>query len=126
MARKGHKNTLEHNANISAARKKVVQENGGWLHSPETRAKMSAAHLAADCHKFDPIRRPDLVGECCQICGTPQAELVGCLCRDHCHGCGEHRGLVCNDCNLALGRFKDSPENLQRALEYLQAHRCGQ
>lgn len=38
---------------------------------------------------------------------------------DHCHSTGAVRGLLCRDCNLGLGRFKDSPRSLARAIRYL-------
>jgi len=40
-------------------------------------------------------------------------------CVDHCHASGEVRGVLCNHCNRALGLFKDSCDNLGRAIEYL-------
>lgn len=39
---------------------------------------------------------------------------------DHCHETGKIRGLLCNDCNIALGKFNDSVEKLQRAIYYLR------
>jgi hypothetical protein len=54
----------------------------------------------------------------CAICKRDE-DTAGTLCLDHCHTTGEIRGLLCTDCNLGLGRFKDSPENLKAASEYL-------
>lgn len=45
----------------------------------------------------------------------------GKLCVDHCHDSGKVRGLLCNDCNLAIGYGK-TPEVLRAAAEYLQSH----
>lgn len=39
---------------------------------------------------------------------------------DHCHKTGEIRGLLCSDCNTALGLFQDSPEILSKAIAYLE------
>lgn len=39
---------------------------------------------------------------------------------DHDHKTGAVRGLLCRDCNPALGAFRDSPELLRRAAEYLE------
>ncbi len=39
---------------------------------------------------------------------------------DHDHLTGKFRGLLCNDCNNALGRSKDRPEVLRRLADYLE------
>lgn len=39
---------------------------------------------------------------------------------DHCHTGGQVRGLLCHNCNRALGLFQDSQEILLRAVEYLK------
>ena len=39
---------------------------------------------------------------------------------DHCHSTGYVRGLLCWNCNTALGKLGDTEEGVQRALSYLQ------
>lgn len=41
-------------------------------------------------------------------------------CVDHNHHTGQNRGLLCRVCNSAIGKLKDSPALLRRALEYLE------
>jgi hypothetical protein len=40
---------------------------------------------------------------------------------DHNHDTGEFRGVLCRQCNRALGMFKDSSTILRNAVEYLEA-----
>jgi len=56
----------------------------------------------------------------CIICKRHKDDLTKSLCVDHDHATGRVRGLLCDDCNNALGRFKDSIENLKQAINYLQ------
>lgn len=39
---------------------------------------------------------------------------------DHDHNTGQIRGLLCNGCNKGLGLFKDSPQLLESAINYLK------
>jgi len=39
---------------------------------------------------------------------------------DHCHSTGMIRGLLCNQCNRALGMFKDSLLLINKAVNYLK------
>lgn len=50
----------------------------------------------------------------CEICGGDQRLNV-----DHCHTTSKIRGVLCNKCNQALGLFKDNPDNLLKAIKYL-------
>ena len=59
----------------------------------------------------------------CAICERPETVTrkgkLWPLSIDHDHKTGKIRGLLCCNCNQALGKFKDNPDNLKRALEYL-------
>jgi hypothetical protein len=64
-------------------------------------------------------------GYCCKICKSkePKGQSTdGRFYVDHNHKTGEVRGLLCNDCNTALGLLKDSPELLAKAGLYLLTH----
>lgn len=39
---------------------------------------------------------------------------------DHCHSTGKVRKLLCHNCNRALGLFKDNPELMRRAADYVE------
>ena len=58
-------------------------------------------------------------GNECAICNTndwgrPSPNI------DHCHKSGKVRGLLCNNCNRALGLFKDNKGILENAKNYLE------
>ena len=60
----------------------------------------------------------------CAICLSPERPTrtgkVRALSVDHNHDTGEIRGLLCRNCNVALGMLGDSQTRLQRALDYLR------
>jgi len=56
----------------------------------------------------------------CAICGADQNNLSKSLCLDHNHKDGTIRGLLCQNCNLALGLFQDDIEILNKAINYLK------
>lgn len=56
----------------------------------------------------------------CAICRAPVADERGHrLHVDHCHATGRFRGILCGECNLGIGKFKDDPDLLIRAAAYL-------
>lgn len=57
----------------------------------------------------------------CAICSRTDTgiERTKKLSVDHDHQTGEIRGLLCNWCNQGLGHFRDSPELLNKAVQYL-------
>lgn len=63
----------------------------------------------------------------CATCLTPFTKVdpddhrMGDANVDHCHARGHNRGLLCMDCNIALGKVKDNTETLSRMIVYLLA-----
>ncbi len=55
----------------------------------------------------------------CLICGRHQSEIGKSLHIDHCHKTGKVRGLLCSNCNTAIGLLQDDIENLKCAIMYL-------
>jgi hypothetical protein len=56
----------------------------------------------------------------CAICKRPNKQKRR-LCVDHDHETGKIRGLLCVDCNVALGNVNESKEILMTMINYLEA-----
>jgi hypothetical protein len=58
----------------------------------------------------------------CKTCGTsnPGANSDKYFNVDHCHKTGKIRGLLCGQCNIALGLVKDNISVLENLIKYLK------
>lgn len=54
----------------------------------------------------------------CLICELSDVELV----IDHCHETGIIRGLLCRQCNSALGLFKENIKSLENAIQHVSKY----
>lgn len=65
----------------------------------------------------------------CAICEQPETYIdvrsgkIRPLVVDHCHTTGRVRGLLCNNCNAALGQVQDNKDTILKAIVYLQRKR---
>lgn len=62
----------------------------------------------------------------CAICKKHQSNFKRLLSIDHCHKTGKIRGLLCNDCNVGIGRLGDDINLLNAAIDYLEKHNAPQ
>lgn len=64
--------------------------------------------------------------EVCAICHQPERRICGRtkqisrLVIDHCHETGKVRGLLCHDCNTGIGKLREDPIRLLRAIRYIK------
>ena len=60
---------------------------------------------------------------CCAICGVHQSELKRALRVDHNHETGKVRGLLCHNCNVGAGHFRDDPALLRKAAKFMNGRK---
>jgi len=62
-------------------------------------------------------------GGVCKICGSGHSDGIryASLHVDHCHTTKKVRGLLCDRCNRGIGMFKDDPDIVFKAAQYLRA-----
>jgi len=76
------------------------------------RAKYGITHAEYDVMLAEQAGR-------CAICSGPPTGPGQRLHVDHCHTTGTVRGLLCGNCNTAIGLMADDPERLLSAAAYL-------
>lgn len=115
---------------ISDRKRNATPERKAWAKEWRRRNadKVDVQKLRARCKRYG-ISMPDYLAaitrqnSCCICCGEPfkpgekrQAYI------DHDHKTGKLRDILCIGCNTGLGCFKDSPDLLRKAIQYLSRH----
>jgi hypothetical protein len=97
----------EYQREYRATRREALNAKKRLEHYNLTQVELDTM-LAAQCDK-------------CVICNLPPGGKGpnAVLHIDHDHETGEVRGLLCQACNRGLGFFRDDPERLAAAIEYL-------
>ena len=87
----------------------------------QTTPEQQRRHRLKCLYGITPERYDEMVqqqGGVCAICRKPPSRRR--LHIDHDHYTGRVRGLLCNTCNVWLGRIDDDPSRVRNALEYLR------
>jgi recombination endonuclease VII len=85
----------------------------------EHRARADRLPFLTRPHGLDLIEAQDFrEGKVCALCGSDNGLVV-----DHCHESGQIRDVLCAGCNKGLGFFRDDPELLVKAAEYVRHHK---
>jgi hypothetical protein len=61
-------------------------------------------------------------GHRCGICGVDKCRSGKAFAADHCHETGKQRGVLCANCNTAIGKLGDNAAGVLRAVSYLLAY----
>lgn len=91
-------------------------------HNPDYKAKASERELVRKygltMADFETLLEQQ--GGVCAICGGGRSGPGKRFHVDHCHVTGQVRGLLCGNCNTAIGLLGDDPERAEKAAAYLR------
>ena len=59
----------------------------------------------------------------CAVCNCTQNNGYGKMPVDHCHTTGKVRAILCQSCNVTLGKVEEKEEILLALIEYLRKHK---
>jgi hypothetical protein len=104
-------------AKANPERRKEIQRAHGRVHD-----RRHQLHAKYDMSLEDYQQEFEKQGGVCKICRKPEPKHRP-LHIDHDHKTGEFRGLLCGNCNRALGLFHDEVEVLANAVIYLGGSR---
>lgn len=116
VARKAHYSTV---VATPEGREKERQRTRKWQHSANGKSHRKQRGLATyglTLSEYELLlkQQDNVCAICKQICTSGRALAV-----DHDHATGKVRGLLCGNCNIGLGKFKDNEALVQAALVYL-------
>lgn len=128
------KRTPEQQAAVNARRRELYsleeprrvearkQARAWQVDNPEKRKAQRLKPYGLTLAQFRSIMKAQ--NDACAICGmTDQSKPNRFPLVDHCHTTKAVRGLLCMQCNQALGKFNDNPDLLRKAADYLDASR---
>ncbi len=90
----------------------------------QTYRKRAVLKYGISIEEYD--RMLEAQGNVCAICKLPERATnkrsgrVHNLAVDHCHDSGKVRGLLCSNCNTAIGLLKENADLFQSAVNYLK------
>lgn len=105
---------------VSAYNKRYALENPELMREKDRRNSLKR-FWNMTVEQFDALKQKQ--GGTCAFCPKTESSPVKNLCIDHDHATGKIRGLLCDNHNRAMGLFKDSIEDMEKAIQYLKSHR---
>lgn len=102
---------------LAGAMRRLTTDVISWLEEWQKPKRSSYRHNLLTEEEYEAMRERQ--GGVCAICGEKSKN--GRLAVDHVHGPNTVRGLLCSLCNTGLGLFKDDPDRLAAAIEYLKS-----
>ncbi len=97
---------------LNRERHRLNARNWAKANPDKRKAQVRKFHYGIDDDTFKAIRSAQ--DGRCKLCNKETSGHV-----DHDHATGQVRGLLCGNCNRALGLFREDPKTLFRAISYL-------
>ena len=118
--RKKHRREAEVKERTAKYNKRYAAEN------PELMKKKDRKNMLKRFWNMTPEQYDEMLQKqngTCALCDRTESNPNKRLCIDHDHTTGKIRGLLCDNHNRAMGLFKDSIEDLEKAIVYLKSYR---
>lgn len=108
-------------ASDEKSREQMKAASLAWMKANPEKKKDQRLRATFGIGRVDFLEMLAIQNNRCAICGyTSETHGKHWPVVDHCHTTGKIRGLLCSNCNIGLGKFKDSYSNLLGAAMYLQ------
>lgn len=116
-ARREYSRAYEKTESGKAARARVVDglKESGWMYEHGRRKNLRRFGLTPE--QYTTLFASQ--GNRCAICRRERADSERAFNVDHSHQVGQVRGILCTNCNLGLGKFRDQTALLFTAITYL-------
>jgi hypothetical protein len=106
----------ETRARYAGAQRRRRQRDPEWRRQQDDRRRLRRYGLTVEEYKVLLAAQEGI----CAICGGPPTGMGKSYHVDHDHETGVVRGLLCSNCNTALGLLGDDPARLAVAINYLR------
>jgi len=116
------KRKLQKERHYAKNKEKIDQRAKDWYNNNRERYRNNAflRKYGITLEKYNEMREEQKY--CCGICSLTEEQVGKKLVVDHNHETGAVRQLLCANCNVGIGFFKDSPNLLEMAASYLRVH----
>lgn len=106
---------IQHRERLLIAKRKDYRDNWHRYTTSVIKQKLRKFDLPEEDYKL-------LLSHGCSICKSPNSGIRG-LHFDHNHDTGKFRGMLCGNCNTALGLMSDNTDRLKKAIQYLEENK---
>lgn len=112
-------------ANDEEYRQKILGKTKQWQEqNPEKRKIQRIRKFGINLEEYKTLFESQ--NKKCAICGYEDLSVKNFFpVVDHDHKSGAVRGLLCMQCNMGIGKFKDNPDLLRSAARYLEERNSG-